>query len=552
MSPYSISTAQCNPTLNGAIFQVCGTNAINGGVGTLPSALQLPYSDEGTHTTRQDWSLYVKDTFSPTDRLKFDLGLRLDAANWLKPACTIEWCAPTSYTTDALGNVTAFAFNYDNDTSKPRVLEPRAAVSWQATRNDAFRFSYGRSVQFPSIAQVDVTGQESAYSAYAGIPSHDVLTGTTATFCSVAPQIGLAYSAPCSSYAQQLYWENQYAILGIPITPLKPVTYNNLDFSYSHLFPHQLSVKVTPFYNKSFNQIAATAQQLVKNGVPLVDVNGNPILGPSVNSNLGKSQIMGTEFLLTKEAAYGLSGSLSLTYQNEFSNVVPTSPSEDFYPSIPPASLQLGNLYRVGYLSPFVGALALQERTHTGWRINPVIYYNRGYPISPGLLTANTVNGVPYNLPNTNITNSSQLGGAPGADRYVDPRNPGTMFAPNIDATRGTADANSAGGILSAARFTPVQLTIEYTSPKNPKAGTIGLLITNLFNQLYGEPGLNTRYQPVATGIAAPYSGYSSSATVPYYYGVYNYLPFRGGNEAYLLTPNNVPRTVQLYYQVNL
>jgi hypothetical protein len=263
---------------------------------------------------------------------------------------------------------------------------------------------------------------------------------------------------------------------------------------------------------------------------------------------------MGTEFLLTKEAAYGLSGSLSLTYQNEFSNVVPTSPSEDFFPSIPPASLALGNLYRVGYLSPFVGALALQERTHTGWRINPVIYYNHGYPISPGLLTANYINGVPYNLPNTNITNSSQLGGNLGADRYVDPRNPGSRFNPNIDATRGTPDTAAAGGILSAARFTPVQLTVEYQSPRNPRAGTIGLLVFNVFNQLYAEPSLSTRYQPVATGIAGPYSGYSSSANQvqPSFYGITNNLPFRRGNQPYGIAPNNIPRTVELYYQINL
>jgi len=464
--------------------------------------------------------------------------------------------APTAFTANSAGVPTSFAFNYDADTRNPRVLQPRLAVAWQATRNDALRFSYGRSVQFPAIAQVDVTSPEVAYTAFRSIPSRDSVTGTTAQFCSVAAQIGAlsSFNAPCASYADQLFWENQAAVEGIPITPLKPVTFNNFDFSYSHLFPHQVSVKITPFYNKSYNQIAATAQQLVKNGVPVVNINGNPVLGPQFNSNLGKSQIMGTEFLLTKEAAYGLSGSLSLTYQNEFSNVVPTTASEDFFPSIPPASLQLGNLYRVGFLSPFVGALALQERTRSGWRINPVIYYNHGYPISPGLLTATFVNGKPFNLPNTNVTNPAGLGGSAGADRYVDPRNPGPVFNPNIAATRGTPDKAAAGGVLSAARFTPVQITFEYQSPRNPRAGTFGAVVFNVFNQLYGQPALNTRYQPIATGIAGPYSGYSSSANQvqPGFYGISNFYPFRGGNRAYLLTPNGLPRTVQFYYQLNL
>jgi hypothetical protein len=514
-----------------------------------PFATQLPYSDESIHTQRQDWAFYVKDTFSPTDRLKIDLGLRLDAANWHYPTCDITTCAPTSFTTTA-GGANTYQFNYPEETREPRVWQPRLAISFQATKNDAFRASYGRSVQFPPIAQVDLTGSTTAYQAYAGIPSLDPLTGKPAMFCGTSSQFlsGIANDQQCKNYAQQLFWENQTAILGIPIQPLLPVTYNNYDVSYSHLFPHQVSVKITPFYNKSFNQEASTAQPLVENGKPVTDPFGNPILGPSTSTNLGKSQVSGVEFLMTKEAAYGLSGSLSLTYQNEFSNVVPTSASEDFFPSIPPASLALGNLYRVGFLSPFVGALAIQERTHTGWRINPVIYYNHGYPLGAGLLTANYVNGVPFNLPNTNITNSAQLDGAVGAPQYVDPRNPGSLFNPNIDGTRGNANTSSAGGELSAARFAPVQLTVEYTSPRNPRS-TFGAVMFNAFNQIYSEPVLNSRYQPIATGIAGPYSGYTSGAGV--YTGFANYTA-RRGNEPYLLYPYNIPRTVQFYYQYNL
>jgi hypothetical protein len=452
--------------------------------------------------------------------------------------------------------VTTYQFNYAKDTRSPRVWQPRLNFSYQVSKNDSVRATYGRSVQFAPIAAVDVTSSDTAYNAFRGVPSRDPNTGTTAQFCGTGIMLDPAnpnfQNSPCANYAKQLFWENQIAIEGVPIQPLLPTTFNNYDFTYSHLFPHQVAVKITPFYSKSFNQVAATAQQLVQNGVPVVNpTTGAPVLGPQVQSNRGKNQVTGVEFFLTKEAAYGLSGSLSLTYQNEFSNVVPTSGSEDFFPSIPAASLQLGNLYRVGFLSPFVGALAIQERTRSGWRINPVIYYNHGYPIGAGLITANTVNGVPYNLPNTNITNSAQLGSAAGAVQYVDPRNPGSLFKPNIDATRGTPESNSAGGVLSAARFSPVQLTIEYQSPRNPRAGTVGAVVFNVFNQLYGQPALNTRYQPIATGIAGPYSGYSASQPNPVFYGIRNFTSING-NKAYLLSPNGQPRTVQFYYQVNL
>ncbi len=511
----------------------------------LPVAVQLPYSDESTVVRRQDWAMYIKDTYSPTDRLKIDLGLRLDAVNWRMPTCDINNCLPTSTTTAGVNS-----FNYAQDTRTPRVFQPRLAISFQATKNDAFRFSYGRSVQFAPIASVDVTGSRAAYAAFTGTPSYDSSSGLVPGMAgSAAMYCGVTNDQLCKNYADQLFWANQ-AYLGVPIQPLLPTTYNNYDFSYSHLFPHQVSMKITPFYNKSYNQVANTQLPLIKNGVPLLDAFGAPVLGPAVSTNLGKSSITGLEFFVTKEAAYGLSGSLSLTYQNEFSNVVPGSGSEDFFPSIPPASLALGNLYRVGFLSPFVGTLALQERTHSGWRINPVIYYNHGYPYGAGLLTANTVNGIPYNLPNTNVTNSSQLGSNTGAPQYVDPRNPGSKFNPNIDATRGTPNTAAAGGVLSAARFAPVQLTVEYQSPRNPR-NTFGAVVFNVFNQLYGQPAGNGRFQPVATGIGGPYSGFTANATNPLYRGFFNYTE-RRGNQPYTLNPSGIPRTVQFYYQLSL
>ena len=220
--------------------------------------------------------------------------------------------------------------------------------------------------------------------------------------------------------------------------------------------------------------------------------------------------------MLTKEAAYGVSGSLSLTYQNAFSNVVPTSPNEDFFPTIPPASLTLGNQYRVGYLSPFVGTLALQERTRTGWRINPVIFYNNGYPIGSGLLTASTVNGVNYNLPNTNVTNSAQLGGQrsprrPTSTRVIRAR----VFNPNIAATRGEAGVGvrrrPAFGRAVLARSSSRSSTRRRATRARRSVRSCSTCSTSsTVSRRY-----NSRYQPVATGIAGPYSGYSSTATEP-------------------------------------
>jgi hypothetical protein len=534
--------ASC-PLGPGGCGYLLGNNATS--TAYVPPGTRLPYVSEGTATNRQDFALYVTDTYSPTAALKIELGLRLDGANYRLPTCDITWCLPTSEGfTGGVPDPAKDRFDYDASTRTPRVLEPRMSVAYQIGKNDGVRLAYGRSVTFPVLGFVDAAGQRFQFNAFNNVPSQDPLTGARATFC------GTTFDRPCKSYADQLYWENAAVWSGIPINPLKPTTFQNWEASFTHQFPNAIAMKVTPFYRKAFDATALTAQPVVLNGVVQTDQFGQTLLGPSVPSNLGKSQITGVEFFATKTAAYGLSGSLSLTYQNEFSNVIPTSGGENFFPTIPPASLQLGNIYRVGFLSPLAGALAIQEKTRSGWRINPVIYYNHGYPYGSGLLTSATVNGKPYNVTQTNISIASQLGGSPFATQYVDPRNPGSIFKPNVAATRGTPETASAGGVLSAARFGPAQITIEYTSPTNPHS-TFGVLIANVFDQLYGQPALNPRYQPIATGIAGPYSGYSSATANPAFRGVYNYTQ-GSGNQPYLLFPNNVPLNMQFYYQLTL
>jgi hypothetical protein len=534
----------------------CGYLLGNNPTGThyVPAGTRVPLGNQSGQTTRQDWALYVQDTFSPTSRLKINAGLRLDAANW-QYTCSINNCLPTSTGTYAPGtmlngvdvggqpNPALDAFNYDASTRRPRVLEPRLSVVDQFGKNDSVRLSYARSVQFPSIAYVDKTNNFAGqYTPFRNVPSFDVTTGAPAVFC------GTTNDRPCKSYADQLLWANESGDTGLPVQPLKPVTFINYELSYSHLFAHNVALKLTPFYRKAFDEIAASATPLVRNGQIVTDAFGAPQFGPTVETNLGNSKITGVEFYMTKESPYGLSGQLSLTYQNEFTNVLPTSPSENFFPSIPTAAIQLGNSYRVGSLSPFVGTLALSYKTHSGWRFNPTVYYNHGYPYGAGLLSAFTVNDLPYNLPNTNVTNSGQLGGAGGATRYVDPTNPGSLFAPNVAATRGTPESASPGGVLTKSSFSP-QMSIEYTPPSHPR-NTFGVLVTNLFNVNLSSPALNPLFQPVATGRGAPYSGYTSLATNPAYFQAFNFTSLHG-NLPYYYGVGIPGRQAQFYYQLS-
>lgn len=517
---------------------------------------KIPTAYENTSINRQDYTYYITDEWTPNEKLKVSYGVRVDEANYQYPAAKID---PFTCTSDynptyisATGgpttNPTVFpqgcpvaSFNLTKAEKRPVVPEPVIAASLRMGLNDSIRASYGRSVEFPLLSDVDLTSSPAYYSSFAGIPAHP------------GAMCGILSDQQCTSYAQELHWRAQYLWAGSPpIQPVRPTTYTNLDFSWAHQFTKGalagMGFKLTPFWRKAHDEVALISSPLYTNGVLQTDpITGNPLFGPSVATNQGVNQVTGAEFQLTKETPYGLSGQISMTYQNEFSSVVPLSGSEDFFPSISASSLALGNSYRVGFLSPFVTSLDLSYRTHNGWRIAPQVQYNVGYPNSPGLLGTGYINGKPYNVPNTNA--ASGLTGAPfGTTLYVDPLNPGSYFSPNIAATRGIDAKSSPGGILSHPSSV-TNLTIEYDVNKKM---TAGFQVFNVFNNLWGGASYNARYQPLATGISGPLTGQTSTAyTLGPAYGVANYGLNRRGNQPYIDTQNGL-RSYYVYTTIKL
>ncbi len=524
---------------------------------------RIPNFDEAPITTRHDYGVYVNDQFQVTDKFKINMGLRLDgtklnypsttAGGFVtgNPACattsaaTLAACGYTSgffqpQTVSVVGGQLVETFQDVGGLNRISAPEPRLAFAYQFSPRDSFTTSYGRSVQLPSIALIDNLTPRSAFAPFVGIAAKRNVCGVTG-------------DRICRDYADELYWEYQDQLGGVPLQPDKPSTFTNVDASYQHDFGKGISMKVAPFYRRGYDVFARTQSQRFLNGVPLLNAAGAPQLNPAIGSNLGINRTTGAELYITKTANYGFSGTLSLTYVNEFSNVVPTTSREDFFPTIPPASLALGNVYRVGFLSPLTGTLAVQYKTRSGWRINPIVGFDNGFPYGSGLLTSFTLNGVNINVPNTNVTSPAGLGGTTGAVQYVDPVNPGTVFAPHVVATRGTPEKNAAGGVLTAPRINVANLDFEYNRPGS--RNTFGLLITNLFNQIYGEPALNTRYQPLATGISGVKSGSLAVAQTPSLgpnFGDLNFGPVRFGQYPYLLTPSGTPTQFRLYYQLSL
>ncbi len=505
----------------------CGyLNAYGAQIGANP---RIPYADFSAPGSERTFGAGLRDQISVSDALKLDLGVRIDKQNY------------------ALLNAKNTPLTFNSDVLNPTVVQPRAAFSYQIGKNDAVRASYGRSVEF--VPGGIINNPISIPGGYYNVPSRDSRTGLPAKYC------GPKNVSTCANYGQQLH-DEYVAAAGLEAFNTKPATYNNYDFSYSHEFGGNVGVKITPFYKRGYD-VNIFAQQPIG-----TDPNTNaPIFGPQTLTNLGLDKTTGVEFLLTKDAQYGLSGFLAMTYVNRLQTIPPgyLGQLEDFYPSAPPQSLALGSLYKAGFLSPLSGRLGLTYRSRGGFKFNPIISYDKGYPIGAGTLTSAFVNGKATVVPNVNISIPgfgpvSNSGATTGVVQYVDPVNPGTVTKPVIAATRGTAETSLAGGVLSKARFN-TDMSFEYSFPNT--RSTVGVYVSNVFDQIYAEPTLNTRYQPVSTGIAGPYTGQintvaTQGAAMAAGLGFANYGPERFGQSAYNLTPSNTPTQVRLYYQLSL
>ena len=545
------------PSLAGTGKSYCGylTSYLGADPGSVPPI------NEKSHAVLQEYAAYITDTYSPTDRLKINAGLRLDGANYQLPStagCDSLTADTCQYAQTGSANGHPFV-TLTNSETRPLIPQPRLAVAYRLSPTDAIRASYGRSVEFAPIELVDQRDDQTLYSRFANIPSYDPLGALSA---GVAPGVpfpartcGITIDRLCENFADQLHWTNVQVASGVGITPVKPETFTNFDFSYSHLFPQGIGLRVTPFYRRGYDALAAVAQPRLNplTGQPFINpATGAPQYGSAIETNLGVDRTTGIELALTKESPYGLSGQISATYVNEFSNVVPTTPSEDFQPNIPTASLALGNLYRVGFVSPLSATMALSYRTHSGFRINPIVTFNDGYPIGVGSLVAAQLGSTFVNLPNTNATGDSSVRGVNGSPGYVDPQNPGTLVKPNINATRGLAETASPGGLLSKPSAN-VDVSFEY-SPDKGKS-TFGVLLTNLIGQTATSASyfLNDRYQPVATGISGPQTGYSAFAAAYPNHGISTqYVLGQYGTQPYLILNDHPPTTVRFYYQLKL
>ena len=490
----------------------CAQLRIHTGCGYLssyfPGGVRFPFEEDVATVAQQQYGLYLQDTLEMSDRWKAEAGVRLDGYNFQIPT---QSGAPASIPA----------------AEHQRLYEPHFDASYAPDPRDTLRLGFGHtlSMPLPSLLGADVS--RAPYAPFAGIPSYDNSTGKAAQYC------GPLANRLCASYADQLYWLTRDYRFGSSTleAPLVGATFTNIDVSWAHEFRDGAAMKITPFYRRGYNVIEQTAQILGFNYQT-----GSPVYGDVQYSNQGIQKATGIEALYTKELPLGVSMQIGATYISQFGNEPPGA-------FLQPAALALGVVYRSPDLSPFQLNAAFNWKNNKGWRINPVIYANSGYPYGGGYYTAVYCNGIPVIVPSTSL--SLIYSQTPG---YIDPMDPGTCTKPNIAATRGVREPGLAGGLLTTPRV-DANVTIEYKPPSRGLAQSVfGLSIVNLFNETYNVPVVNGCYgAPVTTGL--------TNGTAPCTYSTAPYAPpdvSAHSSSPYLTYPNMPPISFRFYYQVTL
>lgn len=543
--------------------------------GTLP---RIPTEGlDYNHSIFHQSGIGIRDQWAVNSRLNLDYGLRMDIDR-------LDWGynvfgGPTKADARSNPSDVTVATKLGSNFLNPRILQPRFAASYRPDVNDSVRFSYGRSVNF-FFAQTAGTpyNLSNVPSWMAAMPPKDsaaggaIFAGTNAPpLANFGPGCGsgwnnafpasagvLGHQWPCSNYAQSLYWEGDQFLDAPDLGGDGPPTYNNWDLGWAHRFSRGIlngfGVKLTGFARRGYNVEENT---LIANGPP------NPVTGQTsaavfqTNAN-GVEKTAGLEFNLTSpDYPTGWSGFLTMNYISEFWSAPPVdlgNYANDQLPILNAYEFNANQLYRSAFLPPFQGRLGISYKTASGWKINPIFAFDTGYPIGVGTQTYGGVNGAYVWIPETNFGAATPLGGPNGpgnaynSSYYVDPANPGTYLNPNIAASRGFNEPALPGNKLTNPHGY-LDLDLEYSPHHTPF--TLGMYVSNFFNNHYGLWYPNQQYQAVATGVGGPQSGELPGA----YPSPNNPLYLAGARDNFPLTwsqyPFQVPygagTTIQFY-----
>ncbi|GAC1652778.1 MAG: hypothetical protein NVS9B12_02400 [Vulcanimicrobiaceae bacterium] len=419
----------------------------------------------------------------------------------------------------------------------PKVIEPRIAATYAVTPRDSVRASYGRSASFffgqtagtptnmsnvsPLLYAIPAK-DPSTYNALTGQgPAcgsgwHPLGTGPNGTYYT-NPNVVFSGSGTlgipgnyfqCPNYASSLYWAFDQAFSAPDIGGQGVATYNNWDFSYSHLFRSGWGSKLTAYARRGYN-----TYQTVLLGAGLPDpVTGQQTAGSFQEREVGVQKTFGLEFMLTTpDRPQGWTGFLSANYVNDLTNTPPVAGS-DSLPVVAQYLYSTGTLFHASYLPPLSAVAGIQYK-HNGWTFNPILSFDGGQPFGVGKTSYGFVNGQLYAVPTGNIGINVPFAG-PGLPNqaynstcYNDPAFAGSYFNPKYFACRGNNEPALAGQTLTQPRLF-ADLNIQYEH----HGITWGAYVSNVFDNFRGQPGVNQAWQPISTGVGGAQTGQFAGA----------------------------------------
>ena len=334
----------------------------------FPGGVRFPFEQDVSTVAQQQYGPTCRIRIDMSPRYKTELGLRLDGYNFQIPSRPVR---PRRFLRWSISGCTSrISIESGRPTARYRAHRLRAhaldAVAQPAGRGREPECRMRRLRTFPRTITRPVGRRSTA---------------------------GRGPIRPAQITPTQLYWLTRDYRFGSSTleAPLVGATFTNIDLSWAHEFRDGSAMKLTPFYRRGYNVIEQTAQILGFNYQT-----GSPIYGDVQYSNLGIQKATGVEALYTKELTLGLSMQIGATYISQFGNEPPGA-------FLQPAALALGETYRSPDLSPFQLNAAFNWRNAHGWRINPVLAINAGYPYGAGYYTAVYCAGKAVIVPNTSL-----------------------------------------------------------------------------------------------------------------------------------------------------
>ena len=494
-SYYDIGLPSQEPFVYGN--ETCYVGGICGPPGPTAPLTTFPVLTALTNDPLRRSNIWLKDQWTPNDKLTATVGVRYDEERLYIPANAAQY--NYSFASDAAGNVLQVAGPpITSDVTRPSQFSPRVALSYQINDTNTVRFSYGKNIEFTPFTNIE---------AKAGF-------STALASCSIAsgcftPLPGFGTTNNITNLYQSAIgdWNSNFFA---QYTPVKPQRATNYDASWTRDFGNGLEMRITPYYRKGEDYVVANTPLLFN----LPD--GTPIFGAPREENAGVNTNTGAELDIQKNQTFGLSGTLSATYDNTLANY-----NSDFFPSTNNAALALNHFFHVSYVADVTATMNLAYNTRNGWHFTALMPFESGYRYGVGKKTfvfqPIGPNGslVPVEVLNTDLAAIS-LGQNQFQSAYyfTDPSNPGTILHPNITGSRGTADGDDPGTLKGPARFFLTDVSIAHDIGSGATRMQVGLRGTNLLgNYTNAVVGTNSRYRNNGLGGYGPTSG--TNAVLP-------------------------------------